>query len=39
MMTDVAYRRIYWHSRRGMLELDLILIQFVENHLRNIAAE
>jgi antitoxin CptB len=39
MMTDVEYRRIYWHSRRGMLELDLILIPFVENHLRNIAAE
>ncbi|MFQ3324170.1 MAG: antitoxin CptB [Pseudomonadales bacterium] len=39
MMTDVEYRKIYWHSRRGMLELDLILIPFVENHLRNISAE
>jgi len=39
MMTDVEYRKIYWHSRRGMLELDLILIPFVENHLRNIPAE
>ena len=38
-MTDVEYRKIYWHSRRGMLELDLILIPFVENHLRNISAE
>jgi len=24
--------RIYWHSRRGMLELDLILMPFVEKH-------
>jgi antitoxin CptB len=39
MITDVEYRKIYWHSRRGMLELDLILIPFVENHLRNISAE
>ena len=39
MMSDVEYRRTYWHSRRGMLELDLILIPFVENHLRKISAE
>ncbi len=25
-------KRIYWHSRRGMLELDLILMPFVEKH-------
>jgi antitoxin CptB len=24
-------KRVYWHSRRGMLELDLILVPFVEN--------
>jgi len=24
--------RVYWHSRRGMLELDLILMPFVEKH-------
>ena len=25
-------KRIAWHSRRGMLELDLILMPFVEKH-------
>ena len=30
-MEDAAYKRIYWHSRRGMLELDLVLMPFVEN--------
>ena len=24
--------RLYWHSRRGMLELDLILMPFVQKH-------
>ena len=25
------YNKIYWHSRRGMRELDLILVPFVES--------
>ena len=36
MISDSDYKRIYWHSRRGMLELDLILVPFVENHLRRL---
>ncbi len=28
---DIAYKRLVWHSRRGMLELDLILEPFVRN--------
>jgi antitoxin CptB len=36
MISDQDYKRIYWHSRRGMLELDLILVPFVENHLRQL---
>ncbi len=29
--TDAALRkRLYWHSRRGMWELDLLLIPFLE---------
>jgi len=31
------YSRIYWHSRRGMLELDLILMPFVEKHYRQLS--
>lgn len=30
MLTDTDRKRIYWHSRRGMLELDLLLVPFVE---------
>ena len=36
MFDDVEYQRIYWHSRRGMLELDLVLMPFVENCLRTL---
>lgn len=32
MVADADYKRIRWHSRRGMLELDLILMPFVEQH-------
>jgi antitoxin CptB len=38
MISDEEYKRIYWHCRRGMLELDLILVPFVENHLRLLPA-
>lgn len=31
--------RIYWHSRRGMLELDLLLVPFAEKHLRGLTQE
>ncbi len=37
MLPDSEYNRIYWHSRRGMLELDLILLPFVERQLRQLA--
>ncbi|MEX2365211.1 MAG: succinate dehydrogenase assembly factor 2 [Pseudohongiellaceae bacterium] len=33
MISEVEMKRLYWHSRRGMLELDLILVPFVENRL------
>jgi antitoxin CptB len=31
--------RLYWHSRRGMLELDLLLVPFAERHVQNLTAE
>jgi len=34
MLTEVEYKKLGWHSRRGMLELDLLLLPFVEHHLR-----
>ena len=27
-MSEINAQRIYWHSRRGMLELDLLLMPF-----------
>ena len=30
MENDPAYNRLCWHSRRGMLELDLVLGPFVK---------
>ncbi|MGC3872843.1 succinate dehydrogenase assembly factor 2 [Halomonas sp. GXIMD04776] len=31
MSEDVALKRLYWHSRRGMWELDLLLIPFLKH--------
>jgi antitoxin CptB len=36
MTEDYPYSRVYWHSRRGMLELDLVLMPFVENVYRDL---
>ncbi len=38
-MTERAeYNRLYWHSRRGMLELDLILVPFLESQYDKLTA-
>ncbi len=29
-------KRLYWHSRRGMLELDLLLVPFARDQLRQL---
>ncbi len=29
-MQSALINRVFWHSRRGMLELDLLLVPFVE---------
>jgi antitoxin CptB len=39
MMSEQEYKRTYWASRRGMLELDLILMPFVERRLRELDAD
>ena len=31
-------KRLYWHSRRGMLELDLLLVPFAERSLTQLDA-
>jgi antitoxin CptB len=37
MLSDPDFNRIYWASRRGMLELDLVLLPFVEKRLRELS--
>ncbi len=37
MLSDQDFNRIYWASRRGMLELDLVLMPFVEKRLRELS--
>ena len=36
-MDAVLRNKAYWRSRRGMQELDLLLIPFVENHLQDLS--
>ncbi len=36
--SDADYNRLCWHSRRGMLELDLVLGPFVKQHYPLLAA-
>lgn len=37
MLLEHEYKRTYWASRRGMLELDLVLMPFVEQRLRELS--
>jgi len=38
-LSESDYKRVYWASRRGMLELDLVLMPFVEQRLRELGAD
>jgi len=33
------FQRLWWHSRRGMLELDVLLLPFLEQAYRNLSEE
>ena len=39
MISEKEFKRIRWASRRGMLELDLIMVPFVENCLLELSDE
>ncbi|MDT8429469.1 MAG: succinate dehydrogenase assembly factor 2 [Pseudomonadales bacterium] len=34
MLSEIEYKKLAWHSRRGMLELDLLLEPFVRERLQ-----
>lgn len=37
--TTPELNRLYWHSRRGMLELDLLLVPFAQQHVQHLTVE
>lgn len=37
MLSEIEYKKLAWHSRRGMLELDLLLVPFVAERLRGLS--
>jgi len=39
MLSDIEYKKLAWHSRRGMRELDLLLLPFVEKYLPGLEAD
>lgn len=38
-MEELNKHRIYWHSRRGMLELDLLLMPFASEVFESLSAQ
>ncbi|MDG0998026.1 MAG: succinate dehydrogenase assembly factor 2 [Gammaproteobacteria bacterium] len=38
-MEELNPRKIFWHSRRGMLELDLLLVPFSQNIFASLSYE
>ncbi len=39
MISDIDYKRLVWHSRRGMLELDVLLGPFTTDHFKSLSDE
>lgn len=39
MYTETDINRLRWHCRRGMLELDVLLIPFLQDRFRGLALE
>ncbi|WP_430459619.1 succinate dehydrogenase assembly factor 2 [Thalassolituus sp. LLYu03] len=39
MTDDIDVKRVRWHSRRGMLELDVLLLPFAETVYPTLAAD
>jgi len=33
MLSEIAYKKLLWHSRRGMWELDILLLPFAQQKL------
>lgn len=38
-VSNEEFNRLFWHSRRGMLELDVLLVPFLKEAYRDLPAE
>jgi antitoxin CptB len=38
MLSDIAYKKLLWHSRRGMWELDILLLPFAQHKLLELSS-
>lgn len=38
-MSDIEMNRLFWHSRRGMLELDVLLVPFLQEAYPSLSPE
>ncbi len=38
-MSDIEMNRLFWHSRRGMLELDVLLVPFLKEAYPSLSPE
>jgi antitoxin CptB len=39
MSDNAEFNRLFWHSRRGMLELDVLLVPFLKEAYQNLPEE
>lgn len=38
MNNQAEFNRLYWHSRRGMLEIDVLLMPFTKYHYKSLCS-
>lgn len=36
MISEIEFKKLVWHSRRGMLELDVLLGPFTQDHFKQL---
>ena len=39
MLSEIEYRKLLWHSRRGMWELDILLLPFAEQRVPQLSGD
>jgi antitoxin CptB len=39
MLSEIEYKKLLWHSRRGMWELDILLLPFAQHKLPSLSEQ